>query len=124
VQRFDIESPTAEAAGAAIVDQLTNDLVARYAVQGGDQQLLVVRVDGVGDVADYGALLAYLGGLEFIDTVQVDTVQRNVVVLSLATRTAWDRLRDLLALDGRLAPVAPTTSGGPLELAWQGDRSR
>lgn len=124
VQHFDIDSPSAEAAGAAIVDRLSDDLVARYAVHSGDEQLLVVRIEGVGDVLDYGALLAYLGGLEFIDAVQVDTVQRNVVVVSLATRTAWERLGDLFALDGRLEPGLPALPGGPLQLTWRGDRPR
>ncbi len=56
------------------------------------------------DVAQYGALLKYLGRLEFIDSVQIEEVTLNVVMLSLHTRTPWDRLRDLLALDGRLVP--------------------
>lgn len=123
-QRFTIQSATPEEAGAAIVDRLTDALVARYAVAGGDQQQLHIRVNGIGNVADYGALLAYLGGLEFIDSVQVDEVGPNVVQLSLGTRTQWDRLRDLLALDGRLEPQSTGDPGSAPSLTWRGDRPR
>jgi hypothetical protein len=123
-QRFNIQSATAEGAGAAIVDRLTEELVARYAVASGDQQQLQIRVDGVANVADYGALLSYLAGLEFIETVRIEEVSPNVVQLSLGTRTQWDRLRDLLALDGRLVPQDTSTPGSPLSLTWRGDRPR
>jgi len=123
-QRFNIESATPEDAGAAIVNRMTEELVARYAVASADQQQLHIRVDGVASVADYGALLTYLAGLEFIDAVQIEEVSPNVVQLSLGTRTQWDRLRDLLALDGRLVPQTTSTPGSPLSLTWRGDRPR
>jgi uncharacterized protein len=120
-RRFTIDSATAEQAGAAIVDRLVDDLVARYAVYGGSAQQLQIRVDGISDVGDYGALLAYLGSLEFIDSVGVQEVNRSGVLVSLATRTPWDRLRDLLALDGRLEPNQSLDTGGPLSMTWRGD---
>jgi hypothetical protein len=123
-QRFNIESPTPDAAGSAIVDRLTEELVARYAVASGDQKQLEIRVDGIATVADYGALLAYLAGLEFIDAVRIDEVGPNVVHLSLNTHTQWDRLRDLLALDGRLEPQDTNTTGALLSMTWRGDRTR
>ncbi len=119
---FHFDSPNADAAGAAVVDRLVAVLVARYVVVGGNQERLQIRVDGISDVAQYGALLKYLGRLEFIDSVQIEEVSTNVVLLSLQTRTPWDRLRDLLALDGRLAPSDQIEVG--LErrvLVWHGD---
>jgi hypothetical protein len=123
-QRFNIESATPDQAGAAVVNRLTEELVARYAVASGDQQQLQIRVDGIANVADYGALLSYLAGLEFIDAVRIEEVSPNVVQLSLGTKTQWDRLRDLLALDGRLEPQDTNTPGSPPSMTWRGDRPR
>jgi uncharacterized protein len=122
-RHFSISSNTAEEAGDAIVDRLADELVARYVVHSGDDQLLQVRVDGVADIEDYGALLGYLQGLEFIDTVRIDEVTRNMVLLSLATHTQSDRLRDLFALDGKLAP-GTSQAPGVLSMTWQGTRAR
>ncbi len=120
---FRFDSSNADAAGAAVVDRLVAGLVARYVVVGGgNQERLQIRVDGISDVAQYGALLKYLGRLEFIDSVQIEEVSTNVVLLSLQTRTPWDRLRDLLALDGRLAPSDQIETGMERRvLVWRGD---
>ena len=123
-QRFNIESATPDDAGTAIVNRLTEELVARYAVASGDQQQLEIRVDGIANVADYGALLSYLAGLEFINAVRIEEVSPNVVQLSLGTRTRWDKLRDLLALDGRLEPQDTSTPGTLPSMTWRGDRPR
>jgi uncharacterized protein len=125
LQSFKLESPAPEAAGAAIVDRLVEALVARYAVSSGTQERLQIQVDGVSGVGDYGALMKYLSGLEFIDSVRIEEVRPNTVLLSLATRTPWDRLRDLLALDGRLAaPEVSEVGAGRRVLIWRGDLHR
>jgi hypothetical protein len=119
-QRFSIDSASAEEAGTAIVDRIADNLVARYVVHSGDDRQLEIRVDGVASVRDYGALLGYLEGLEFIDSVRVDEVTHNVVSLSLETHTQWDRLRDLFALDGKLKPAGMADTVGVLSMTWQG----
>jgi hypothetical protein len=124
-QRFVIESPTAEAAGAAVVDRVVELLVARYVVASGNQERMELRVDGISNVGDYGALLKYLGGLDFIGAVQVEEVRADVVLLSVATRTPWDRLRDLLALDRPQAPPAQIDAPAPRRaLIWRGTPAR
>ena len=124
-QHFNFDSATSEAASAAIVDRLVEQLVTRYAVASGAQQRLQIEVEGIADVSQYGALTKYLGGLEFIDSVQIEEVRANVVYLSLATRTPWDRLRDLLALDGRLAPSQQIEVVAERRvLMWRGDLHR
>jgi len=124
-QRFNIESPTAEAAGASIADRLADDLVARYVVYGGASQQLQLRVDGIGSVMQYGALLKYLGALEFVDSVQVEEVRPGVVLLALGTRTPWDRFRDLLALDGTMVPPDAIEAGAERHvLLWRGDQRK
>ena len=119
-QRFSIYSASAEEAGAAIVDRIADDLVARYVVHSGDDRQLEIRVDGIANVQDYGALLGYLDSLEFIDSVRVDEVTHDAVSLSLETHTQWDRLRDLFALDGRLKPSEGANAVGVLSMTWQG----
>jgi hypothetical protein len=124
-QRFNIESPTPEAAGAAVVDRIVELLVARYVVASGNQERLQLRVNGIANVADYGALLKYLGGLDFISAIRVEEVRADNVDLSIATRTPWDRLRDLLALDGRLEPSEQLEVGADRRLlTWRGQRNR
>ncbi len=124
-QHFHFVSSSVEAAAASIVDTLVDRLVARYAVTGETQQRLRLRIEGITDVSQYGALMQYLDGLEYIDAVQIEEVRLDAVMLSLTTHTSWDRLRDLLALDGRLAPAegfeAPTERR---VLHWQGDSPR
>ncbi len=122
-QRFTIESASAAAAGSAVADRLIDSLVARYVVDSGAQQRLQVRVDGIAGIAEYGALLKYLNSLEFVDSVAVDEVSPGVVLLSLATRSPWDRLRDLLSLDGRLTSVDQADAGTRV-LLWHGDARR
>jgi hypothetical protein len=123
-QAFDLESSSAEAAGAGIVDRLTDALVVRYAVRDAVSQRLPLQVDGIGSVAQYGALLTYLHGLEFVDSVQVEEVRPNVVLLALATRTPWERMRDLLALDGRLEPSDAPAAPDRRVVVWRGDGRR
>ena len=119
-QRFTIESASAAAEGSAVADRLIDSLVARYVVDSGAQQRLQVRVDGIAGVSEYGALLKYLGSLEFVDAVQVDEVRPGAVLLSFATRSPWDRLRDLLSLDGRLTSVDQADSDRRV-LLWRSD---
>jgi len=124
-QRFVIESPTPEAAGAAVVDRLVELLAARYVVASGNQERVQLRVDGISNVGDYGALLKYLGGLDFVSAVRVEEVRADVVLLSVATRTPWDRLRDLLALDGRLEPSEQIDAVADRRvLTWRGAHNR
>jgi uncharacterized protein len=124
-QQFKFDSPSAEAAAAAVVDRLVDQLVARYAVSSGTQERLQIQVNGIAGVTDYGALLKYLGGLEFIDSVRIEEVRPDVVLLSLETHTPWDRLRDLLALDGRLAASEQIEVGTVRRvLIWRGDLHR
>ena len=119
-QRFTLEASSAAAQGSAIVDRLIDPLVARYVVDSGARQRLQVRVDGIAGVAEYGALLKYLGSLEFIDSVGVDEVRPGVVLLSLATRSPWDRLRDLLSLDGRFTSAEQLDTDTRHVLTWRG----
>jgi uncharacterized protein len=122
-QRFVIDSQSAEAAGAAVIDRVVQLLVERYVVARGNQERVQLRVDGIANVGDYGALLKYLGGLDFVSAVRVEEVRANAVLLSIATRTPWDRLRDLLALDGRLEPADQMDAGADRRVCtWRGVR--
>lgn len=118
---FLLEEPTAEATAIAAVDLVADELVARYAVYSGREAELQLEVQGVTDVGQYSALVRYLGRLEYIDAVRVDEVSGGRVMLSLDTHTPWDKLEELLALDGYLVPRG-TALGGPVVLTWMGER--
>jgi hypothetical protein len=118
-------TPTPEGAAQRVVDQAADSLVARFSVAAGARQDLRVRVDGLAGFADYVAVLAYLRGLEFVDDVRVEALERSSVDLAIVTRTPWDRFRDLLDLDGRLAVQGDAIVGsGAVPLLWQGGEGR
>ena len=50
-------------------------------------------------------------GLEFIDRVAVDRVERHALHLSVFTRTPWGQLKDLFDLDGRLVALSAASFG-------------
>jgi hypothetical protein len=121
-QAFRVEVATPEQLAAAAVDPAVRMLVARYAVQAGEQGFLAFRIDGVSNLDDYAAVVRYLQGLEFIDRVAVDRVDHHALHVSLVTRTPWAQLKDLLDLDGRLvATEAPEFAvGNETLLLWRG----
>jgi hypothetical protein len=65
------------------------------------------------DLADYSGLLEYLGSLSLVRDVQVESLQGDVVRLSMVVRGDRELLARIAALDGRLQAVAPAGEGGP-----------
>ncbi len=124
LQQFNFDSSTPEAAAAAIVDRLVDQLVARYAVASGTQQRLQIEVDGIADVAQYGALMKYLGGLEFIDSVDVEEVRAGCrVVVRINAVHLGTGCAICSRLDGRLEPSMQLEMPVARRvLTWRGDR--
>lgn len=120
---FAFAAPSPDSFAAAMVDPAVDLLVARYAVQAGDEGRLEFRVEGISDIGAYAAALRYLDGLEYIDTVSVDRVERHALYVSVITRTPWSQLKDLLDLDARLVAISDTGLGIPsqIPLLWRGD---
>jgi hypothetical protein len=121
-----VEFTTPEPAANAreLVNRTADALVARFSAVAGARQELAVRVDGVDDFGRYAGVLAYLGGLEFVDAVRVVAFDRSSLRLAVVTRTSWERLRDRFALDDRLVPEAGVAGDfGEARLRWQDGRA-
>ncbi len=120
---FAFAAPSPDVFAAAMVDPAVDLLVARYAVQAGEEGRLDFRVEGISDIGAYAAVLRYLDGLEFIDAVSVDRVERHALYVSVITRTPWGQLKDLLDLDGRLVAISDMELGIPsqIPMLWRGD---
>jgi hypothetical protein len=111
-RRTSVDVATPELAAAAGIETAVDELVARYAVADGPPADVPVTVSNAGGIPSYGALLEYLGTLDYIDAVRVDRVNRDSVTLRLRTRVQWPQLTDLLAIDARLVPADMDSSTG------------
>ena len=101
-----------EAHGDAVMDRLANELSGRMAIVGQDRQRLTVTVSGIESIEAYAELLRYFRRQEVIQDLQVAQVQGSTVTLAFATRSAPDRLADLLSLGGRLERERAFSTGG------------
>ncbi|MYD98619.1 MAG: DUF2066 domain-containing protein [Gammaproteobacteria bacterium] len=120
----------AEAAGEA-VHRLADALAERFAVRGGDLDAVRVTVRGVRTVGAYASLLDHLQSREYIDRVEVNSVESGAVLLRLHSRSTREQLQELLLMGGSL--LAADSGGrvpgferpvpsGMLDLKWTGAR--
>ena len=92
----------------AAIHFVADTLAARYApASTRSTSDLTVRVDGMVGLAEYAGLLAYLGGLSLVRDVEVDSLDGTLITLRVAVRGDRELLGRIVALDGRLQPVAP-----------------
>jgi hypothetical protein len=106
---FTHDGRTKEVRGSAEdgIHLAADTLAARYApASTRSTNSLMLRVDGMDDVADYSGLLAYLGELSLVRGVEVDSLDGTVITLRVAVRGDRELLGRVAALDGRLQPVA------------------
>ena len=113
----DTKPQTLAQAGAWAADFLADGLASRYAIPWRAHQQSPLIIDGVSSPLHYGALLRYLGGLEFIAQMQVVALRQEQLRLVVDTRAETEQLIELLQVDGRLAPSA--LSGAPNQLTWR-----
>ena len=104
------------------VDFVTRELAHRYAVLSGDGGLLRFSVHNVTGLEAYSGVLAYLGELEFVDSVQVEQVERGALVIAIQTNSSWSQFTDLLALDGVLQSQGVYYAAQQKVLVWRGKR--
>jgi hypothetical protein len=113
---FTHDGRTTQARGSAEsgIHLAADTLAARYApASTRSSSNLTLRVDGMGDLADYSGLLAYLRGLSLVRGVEVESLDGTVITLRVVVRGDRELLGRIAALDGRLQPGARGAEEGP-----------
>ena len=80
----------------------------------------ILRVDGISDLQDYSALIAYVGGLGLVDSVATSQVAGERLELRLGLVGDPQQLYELIALDRDLLPIESSmaVSSGLLHYRW------
>ena len=86
----------------APVDQVTDALVSRFTVAGGEVGILRLQVSAIDSVADYGGVLRYLESLSYVDNVTLVGVNSGGLELDVATSSSAAKFMELLAIESRL----------------------
>jgi hypothetical protein len=96
-------------------------LAARYAPPSTrSTSSVTLRVGGMDGLRSYSGLLAYLESLSLVRDVDVVALDRDVLSVRLDVRGDRDLLARIVALDGRLQPVAGTgTEDAPVDFVYQ-----
>lgn len=104
---FDGFDTELEAYLRAPLDRVTGRLAEHFALVPGAAARggVRMRVDGVGDLRDYSALLAYLGGLTLVESVTPALLDGARIELEIALLGEPARLFELIELDRELVPV-------------------
>jgi len=101
-QHLDVSTQALEDSAIAAVDFVTSDLAMRYAVRDEMLHHLWFRVAGIRNISAYAAAMRYFEHLQYLHKVQLSSIRRDTLVLSLTTQSPWRQLRTLLALDGKV----------------------
>lgn len=108
-----VEIDDGRRAGAALVDEIADRLVARYAVRSGMAESLWLQVDGIDAIQPYAEMMRYLGAVHGVEAVQLAQVQGSSMLLRVDASDAAERLLDLLRLEARMVPRdRPEMAGG------------
>lgn len=117
---FSGEGPDLAEQASAAVDLVATELAVRRAVLGRAAGQLLVAVSGLRSAADYGALLRYFGGLEFVEQVDVAELLGDRLLVRLTTPASAEQLTRLFNADGRLfedqLALSPVSD---LSLVWR-----
>lgn len=81
---------------------------------------VILRVDGISDLQDYSALVAYVGGLGLVDSVATSQVAGERLELRLGLVGDPQQLYELIALDRDLLPIESSMGvrSGLLHYRW------
>ena len=106
----------------APLDRITNQLASYFALvpEATSQQVVRLRVEGVGNLSAYSALLTYISGLGLVDTVSMAALDGERLELELSLVGSSDQLYELIALDRDLLPIQSSQAGsrGVLHYRW------
>ncbi|MCP5181388.1 MAG: DUF2066 domain-containing protein [Pseudomonadales bacterium] len=111
---------TPEAQAVAFIDALADRLATRMSVAWTQPQPYTLKVRHLRDMAAYAALMAYLQGLEYVESVDVAGVVGDDLELTLQTPADAPTLSRLFSYDGLLLPVETATLDPESAFTWQG----
>ena len=121
---FNLNARSEEQLAAQAANRVADVLARQFAVAGGEQGVVVLRVEGVGMVADYADLMRYLESLEYLTRVEVLEAGADYLRLAVETAADVDRLQELLGAGERLVPAGQTGLDPVVRLdptlIWQG----
>lgn len=91
----------------APLDRITSQLAGYFAItpEASLREKVLVRVDGVGDLQAYSALLNYVSNLGLVESVSTTGLQGERIELTLGLVGNATQLNELIALDRDLLPV-------------------
>ena len=119
---FDGFSTDLEAYLNAPLERVTAQLAQYFAIvpESNPAASMILRVDGIGNLQDYSALVAYIGGLGLVDSVVASQVAGERLELQLGLVGEVQQLNELIALYRDLLPIESATSGssGLLHYRW------
>jgi len=104
-QNWATHAASGEAVVHAGVAEAAGLLGTQYAMVASDQTSQVVSVQGIGKLADYARVQAYLASLSPVEQVQVAMVAGDEVQFSLRLNTSEQSLMRLIRLGRTLEPV-------------------
>ncbi|MBW7930625.1 MAG: DUF2066 domain-containing protein [Gammaproteobacteria bacterium] len=93
---------------------LAERLAAQLAASSGGREQVVLEVAGVESFAQYGALLAYLNGLDLVESLAVTRARDDAMQFELQLRAGRERFRQALALGHLLEGPLGDAQAGPL----------
>lgn len=116
-ENFENSAESVDLIVAGVVDRLTDELAARYAV-GSVRTELLLRVEAVDSLEDYAALSAYLESLTPVVDSSVIEIAGGEVLFRLQTEGQLSQLREIIDLDEKLIFI---TGGETLRYRWLRD---
>ena len=99
-------------------DQAAELLAARLAAGPGTARALLVAIDGIDSLANYGKVTQYLSALSSVDACEVVEVAGDRVLYKLRVRGDADQLMRVIALRRLLLPVDPVPGGAAADLYY------
>jgi len=106
------------ASGAALVAE---EMAEKYAVAASHNETtgVLMSVQGVDSYTDYAQIVKWLESLELIQHANVEKIEGSEVVIRLAAQAQAARLRKIIELNRKLAPLSNASNGLELSYQWK-----
>lgn len=108
----------------APLDKITSQLASYFAIvpETSDFQVVGLRIDGVGTLQAYAALMSYVNGLGLVESVTTKALDGERLELSLSLLGDPTQLAELIALDRDLRPIESSNLENGLQLHYRWTR--